>query len=593
MISYDEWIKICVATKAATGGSEEGFALFDAWSSTSSRYDPEITRQKWDSFKPPYRIGFRELAAMADEKSGGQFGRARFDFDVVDVGHRVSAPDESTDIVTPDGEVIDLPAFVYREPTREWVRTRDSAVMKVDTFNDCREGQRATSQDLERRMAAWAAQTPVVAKDKPKASSAHNILKGQALMVQTLTYMPAKPKLFARPGRPGDWIFNLYNPPSRPYSGMEVPPAAAALMEELFEHVLPNEEERTLFLDWMTFIAQNPGRKVQWAPVLFSRTQGVGKDTVLKILRYGVVGRENMQSIEPARLESEFNADWAVKQVILVPEVPSFHKRDLYDKLKDLVASGAGSLSVNPKGLARFEVPNSHCWVMTSNKPDALQLELEDRRFAILHAREARMPKELRDRVKAFMDFDEDTEHGSMSGYHIAGEWVRARRLQAAFDPYECRLVTEAKSAMMIETLPDGAARIYGRATNGDWAKRQVIGVAEAREWAVRGARPLSYADTRKALELAGFVLPDKRDGRNRVNVGTSKVELWVRGVFLGPKGQGGSGLEAENLDRGLDFQSVSQRTLAETWARELEPEDFQAAAKIKEMLGVVPLTTV
>lgn len=48
---YDDWLAVGMGLHHETGGSEEGFALWDQWSSTSSKYTgPEYGRTKWDSF---------------------------------------------------------------------------------------------------------------------------------------------------------------------------------------------------------------------------------------------------------------------------------------------------------------------------------------------------------------------------------------------------------------------------------------------------------------------------------------------------------------------------------------------------------------
>lgn len=58
---YDDWFRIAAAVFHETGGSEDGFCLFNSWSSTSDKYrGVQETRSKWRSFKPghptPVRI---------------------------------------------------------------------------------------------------------------------------------------------------------------------------------------------------------------------------------------------------------------------------------------------------------------------------------------------------------------------------------------------------------------------------------------------------------------------------------------------------------------------------------------------------------
>lgn len=47
-VGWDEWNKVGMATWAASGGSEAGFHAFDNWSRKSAKYNPTVTRERWD-----------------------------------------------------------------------------------------------------------------------------------------------------------------------------------------------------------------------------------------------------------------------------------------------------------------------------------------------------------------------------------------------------------------------------------------------------------------------------------------------------------------------------------------------------------------
>jgi putative DNA primase/helicase len=58
-LGWDDWKKFGMATWRATGGSAEGFAIFDEWSQKSAKYDESNTKEAWDQItrSPPTRIG--------------------------------------------------------------------------------------------------------------------------------------------------------------------------------------------------------------------------------------------------------------------------------------------------------------------------------------------------------------------------------------------------------------------------------------------------------------------------------------------------------------------------------------------------------
>jgi bifunctional DNA primase/polymerase-like protein/primase-like protein len=66
-LGWDEWTSFGLAIFAASGGSEEGFALFDAFSQLSSKYNAYTTRARWQEIKgsPPNRTGAGKIFALA------------------------------------------------------------------------------------------------------------------------------------------------------------------------------------------------------------------------------------------------------------------------------------------------------------------------------------------------------------------------------------------------------------------------------------------------------------------------------------------------------------------------------------------------
>jgi putative DNA primase/helicase len=58
-VGWDEWKRFGLAIWRATGGSDEGFAIWDEWSKKSRKYDADTTHAAWEAItrSPPTRIG--------------------------------------------------------------------------------------------------------------------------------------------------------------------------------------------------------------------------------------------------------------------------------------------------------------------------------------------------------------------------------------------------------------------------------------------------------------------------------------------------------------------------------------------------------
>jgi len=66
---YDQWVRLLFAAHAGTGGSEEGFAVFDKWSQRFARYTREETEKQWRAARvKPDGIGVGTLFAEARKR---------------------------------------------------------------------------------------------------------------------------------------------------------------------------------------------------------------------------------------------------------------------------------------------------------------------------------------------------------------------------------------------------------------------------------------------------------------------------------------------------------------------------------------------
>jgi hypothetical protein len=65
--SWTNWSNLGLAIFRATSGSSTGFALFDAWSQRSAKYDASYTEKTWAGFErcPPNRIGAETIFFLA------------------------------------------------------------------------------------------------------------------------------------------------------------------------------------------------------------------------------------------------------------------------------------------------------------------------------------------------------------------------------------------------------------------------------------------------------------------------------------------------------------------------------------------------
>jgi hypothetical protein len=138
-------------------------------------------------------------------------------------------------------------------------------------------------------------------------------------------------------------------------------------------------------LDWMAFTAQNPGVKINYAPLLISPAQGVGKDT-LGIALARVVGFDNAYFLDDGAIaEGRFDFMKSTSLVI-VPEIMCGERREVANKLKPLITQER--IRINEKNVKPYRVDNQANFMMLSNYENAAFIEDEDRRYFVIICRQ-------------------------------------------------------------------------------------------------------------------------------------------------------------------------------------------------------------
>lgn len=163
--------------------------------------------------------------------------------------------------------------------------------------------------------------------------------------------------------------------PSRELHGAETP------FEDMLEAAIPDEAERNMLLDWVSWNLQNERDKPTWSVLLFSETKGTGKSTIAEVLTalFGPENTATLNGIKP--LTQRFAADALGKKLVVAEEVHiSSHSKE-GNALKDLITNT--TVSVEPKYQPVVSIPQRSCFLFTTNhKP--LWLEGGERRYYII-----------------------------------------------------------------------------------------------------------------------------------------------------------------------------------------------------------------
>ena len=410
--SYDEWMKMCAAIKAALGGDEEHYGIFEDWCLLDTRNTAELVRKKWDSLRPPYRVGAEHVYRAAADKGWGGFGAA--------VGFTPLALEAETG----DGEEdSDLPAwskdYAYALEVKRFVHVKTREVLDEQQFARLHSSPGIGPDDKKNPVKLWFQQGT------------------RRKLVHSLTYLPAAGAFVTRAGRR---YINAWVEPE----GMEafkeraktITDADVAPWLELVQHLLPDETARETILNWMAHVAQRPTIKPNWA-IFLGGGQGIGKDTLFAPLRRAV-GERHSNIVEPEML-TEIYTDWiAEKRLIMVGEIRNFETKKVANRLKLYISAPPDSVPVRKMHTPTYEIPNVAAFVFMSNNRNALTLEQDDRRYFVYWSPAECKPQEYYTYLHDYMRTE---------GEDAVVAWLMARDI-SGFNPQGRAPMTLDKLAM-------------------------------------------------------------------------------------------------------------------------------------------------
>lgn len=188
----------------------------------------------------------------------------------------------------------------------------------------------------------------------------------------SLVYEPGSPREIPSADRHHPPAFNLW-----PGFAVEPRKGDITFWMRLLDHLFGDAHEaRSYFERWCASQIQNIGTKHYTAILLYGTTQGAGKSLTGELL--GSLFANSFHELNNLEWKSDFNGWARCKRFVLINEIVSGSDRDI-DLLKNCVTQQI--VRINEKGIERYSLRDSISYLLTSNKPTALKLEDQDRRF--------------------------------------------------------------------------------------------------------------------------------------------------------------------------------------------------------------------
>ena len=143
---------------------------------------------------------------------------------------------------------------------------------------------------------------------------------------------------------------------------------------------------------WISSIIQRPNIKTKVAPILFSKTHGSGKNTIVEgMIR--IFGKSNSGVVESIEdITKNFNAHLCNKLFIYGDEINANAKK-VADKLKQVITRTEQNLE--KKNLDAVKVDDYTNWLFTTNNENCFKIEEGCRRLMMIACLEAKQTKQF------------------------------------------------------------------------------------------------------------------------------------------------------------------------------------------------------
>lgn len=175
----------------------------------------------------------------------------------------------------------------------------------------------------------------------------------------------------------GTASINTWSPPA--YRSVE--PQDSPAFNRFLEYVIPDQNERNVFLDWLAWTLKYENQKPAWAILLYSDKQGTGKSTLADVMK-ALFGKQNTGRINGVgKLVSRFNKEVLENKLVVVEEVEVTRGSPQANSLKSLVTEE--STMVEAKNLPAY-VEDIYCGFLMTTNHLPLWLEESDRRFYVI-----------------------------------------------------------------------------------------------------------------------------------------------------------------------------------------------------------------
>jgi len=178
------------------------------------------------------------------------------------------------------------------------------------------------------------------------------------------------------------------------------------LIQDYLDHInnVCNNDKQVYeyVINWISHIFQKPHIRTTTTLVLYSDTQGVGKNLIFDVISK-ILGKYYLKLKSTTEFAANFNSHHQNKLLGVCDEVNA-RAKDLADELKDAITRN--TMWITYKGKESYEIDDYNNYVLTTNNEGVLRVPQGDRRFMIIGCKEQKVSKDHVSKILKILNDD-------------------------------------------------------------------------------------------------------------------------------------------------------------------------------------------